>query len=97
MKPVNGNSAQRRIQSSRQHPSEEIPTNAVFGFPVSVNQFNVLQTSESAVSISREQIQDRLVDQEGQDWQDYRLREELLDRELWKHYLMEESSTLYQY
>ena len=34
----------------------------MFGFPVSVNQFNVLQASEPAVSTSREQIQDRLVD-----------------------------------
>ena len=34
----------------------------MFGFLVSSNQFNVLQASESAVSTSRSQIEDKLVD-----------------------------------
>ena len=62
MKPVSGNSAQRRPQPSHRCPSEEIPASAVFGFPVSENQFNVLQYTELAVSQSRVQREDGLID-----------------------------------
>ena len=62
MKPVSGNSAQRRPQPSHRRPSEGIPVSSVFGFPVSENQFNVLQSTESAVSQSRVQRGDGLID-----------------------------------
>ena len=62
MKPVSGNSAQRRPQSSHRRPSGEIPASAVFGFPVSENQFNILQYTEPAVSQSRVQREDGLID-----------------------------------
>ena len=73
MKLVNGNSAQRRPNPSYRRPSEEIPANAVFGFPVAINQFNVLQASELAMSTNREQIQDRLVDPRRTRLADYKL------------------------
>ena len=81
MKPVSGNSAQRRPNSPNQRPRTEIPSRSVFGFPVSSNQFNVLQASDPAMSTSQVQLQDRLIDQGGQDWQDNELQEEMLDRE----------------
>ena len=62
MKLVSRNSAQRKPQPSHRRPSEEIPASAVFEFPILVNQFNVLQALEPAMSTSQEQIQDRLID-----------------------------------
>ena len=62
MKPTDGNATERRPNPSTRHPSEEVPSSAMFGFPVSENQFNVLQSSEPAVSLSREQRGDRLID-----------------------------------
>ena len=61
MKPTSETTAQRRPNPSTRRPKEEIPSNAVFGFPVSTNQFNVLQDSESAVSTSQVQGEDSLV------------------------------------
>ena len=62
MKPVSKNEAPRRPQQSTQHPRTEIPSVSVYGFPVSVNQFELLEESQPAVSTSSSQIPNRLVD-----------------------------------
>ena len=62
MKLVNENEVPRRPQQPTQLPSSEIPSRSVFGFPVSVNQFQFLEDSKSAVSTGQVQISDRLVD-----------------------------------
>ena len=46
MKPTSATTAQRRPNPSTRRPRAEISSNAVFGFPVSTNPFNVLQESE---------------------------------------------------
>ena len=62
MKPVVKSDAQRRPKQPTQPPKTQIPSNAVYGFPVSVNQFQLLQDSKLTVSTNSSQIQDRLVD-----------------------------------
>ena len=62
MKPVSGNSVQRRPQPSHQRLSGGIPINIVFGFLVSADQFRTLQESTPAVSQSSVQNEDRLID-----------------------------------
>ena len=54
--------AQRRPKQPSQRPRTEIPSSSVYGFPVSVNQFQSLEDSEPAKSTSQCQIQDRLID-----------------------------------
>ena len=61
MKPTKETTAQRRPNPSTRRPKEEIPSNAMFGFLVSTNQFNVLQDSESAMSTNQVQGEDSLV------------------------------------
>ena len=62
MKPANESDAPRRPQQPSQFPRTEIPSSSVFGFPVSSNQFQILQDSKPAVSTGPSQIQDRLAD-----------------------------------
>ena len=62
MKPVNGNAAPRRSNQPARRPSSEFPSSSIFRFPVSVNQFQSLQESVPAVSTSRGQSEDRLID-----------------------------------
>ena len=62
MKPVVKSDAQRRPNQPTQLPKTEIPSRAVFGFPVSVNQFQFLEDSKSAESTYQSQSEDRLVD-----------------------------------
>ena len=61
MKPISETIAQKRPNPSTQRPKSEIPSNAMLGFPVSTNKFNVLQESESAVSTNQVQDEDSLV------------------------------------
>ena len=62
MKPVSGNAAPRRPNQPTLRPSSEFPSSSVFGFPISVNQFQSLQDSEPAMSTNRDQSEDRLID-----------------------------------
>ena len=62
MKPTSNNDAPKGLKQPTQFPKTEIPSVAVFGFPVLVNQFQVLQDSRSAESTSQSQREDRLVD-----------------------------------
>ena len=62
MKPAVGSDAQRRPQQPTKRPNTEIPSRSVYRFPVSVNSFQLLQDSQSVVSTSSSQIQDRLID-----------------------------------
>ena len=62
MKPTVGKIAQKRLNPSHRRPSGEIPASAVFGFPVSENQFNVLQSTEPVVSTNQVQGEERLID-----------------------------------
>ena len=62
MKPAVKNEAPREPQQPTQLPKTEIPSSSVYGFPVSSNQFQLLQESQPAVSTSPSQIQDRLID-----------------------------------
>ena len=62
MKLAIGSDAQRRPQQPTERPNTEIPSRSVYGFPVSYNQFQSLQDSQSTVSTSSSQIQDRLID-----------------------------------
>ena len=52
------NTAQVQPSSSTRHPKDQIPSSVptVMGFPVSVNQFNVL--SESKFAESQSQVQE---------------------------------------
>ena len=61
MKLVSKSDAQRRPKQPSQPPRTEIPSKLVYGFPVSHNQFQLLQDSQPAVSTSPNQIQDRFV------------------------------------
>ena len=62
MKSTSGNAAQRRPNPSTRRPSEEVPASAVFDFPVSENQFRLLQSIEPTMSTSRVQREERLID-----------------------------------
>ena len=94
MKPAVGKVAQRRPQPSHRRPSGEIRTSAVYGFLVSKNQFKVLQSSESAVSQSQVQREDRLVDPRSTRLSRLQAQSELMARKLFQ---VEEVSTLYPY
>ena len=61
MKPVVKSDAQRKPKQPSQRPKTEIPSSSMFGFPVSINQFQSLEDSELAVSTSQSQSEDRLV------------------------------------
>ena len=62
MKLAVKNKAPREPQQPTQLPRTEIPSVSVYGFPVSSNQFQLLQDSEPAVSTSQSQIQNKLID-----------------------------------
>ena len=62
MKPAVGNDAQRRPKQPSQRPQTQVPSRSVNGFPISSNQFQILQDSELAMSTSPSQIPDRLID-----------------------------------
>ena len=62
IKTTSGNVAPRRPNSPTRRPRAEIPSNSVFGFSVSENQFQSLQRSEPAESQSKVQGEDRLID-----------------------------------
>ena len=62
MKPVNEIATPRGPQQSSKSSKSEIPSRTVFEFSISSNQFNVLQKTESAVSTSQGQSEDRLID-----------------------------------
>ena len=62
MKLVNSNAASGRPNQPTRCPQTEIPSNSVYGFPVSSNQFQLLQDSQPVVSTSQSQTQDRLID-----------------------------------
>ena len=62
MKPAVQSEAPRSCKQPTQVPSSVIPSSSVFGFPVSSNQFQLLQDSRSAESRRTEQIEDRSTD-----------------------------------
>ena len=62
MKPVSNSDAPNGSKQPSQFPRVQIPSNEVYGFPVSVNQYQMLQDSRSAESTSSRQVQDRLTD-----------------------------------
>ena len=62
MKPVVQNEAPKGPNQPTRRPQIEIPSSFVFGFPVSVNPFQFLQESTSAVSHSSVQIEGKLID-----------------------------------
>ena len=63
MKPASNNDAPKGPKQPSRHSQAEIPSSSVqFGFPVSVNQFQVLQTTELQPAGSTSQVQDRLID-----------------------------------
>ena len=55
MKPASGKAAPRRPNQPTQCPNTEFPSRSVFGFPVSVNQFQSLHDSELAASTNQVQ------------------------------------------
>ena len=59
MKPASEGTVPKEPQQSNDSPTTEIPLCTIFGFPVSTNQFNELQESETAVSTSQRQVQER--------------------------------------
>ena len=61
MKPTNKNEAPRRPQQPTQPLKTEIPSSSVYGFPISINQFQSLEDSKFAESTSQLQSEDRLV------------------------------------
>ena len=62
MKPVFNSDAPKGSKQPSQFPRVQIPSNEVNGFPVSVNQFQILEDSRSAESTSSRQVQDSLAD-----------------------------------
>ena len=62
MKPAVQSKAPKRPTQPTHNPSSAIPSSSVFGFPVSVNQYQLLQDSRSAVSQSSRQNEDKLID-----------------------------------
>ena len=59
MKPASEGTVPKEPPQSNDSPTTEIPLCTIFGFPVSTNQFNELQESETAVSTSQRQVQER--------------------------------------
>ena len=62
MNPTSNNDAPKGSPQPFQFSKRELPSNEVFGFPVSSNQFKVLQTSQSAETQCQEQEDVGLVD-----------------------------------
>ena len=62
MESTSSSAAQRRPNPSNRRPSEGNPASAVFGFPVSENQFRLLQNSKTAESTSQVQREEGLMD-----------------------------------
>ena len=62
MKPAVQDKAPRGPKKPNQLPSSEISSSSVFGFPVSVNQFQILQESRSAEAQSPRPTEDRSID-----------------------------------
>ena len=62
MIPTSNSNAPKGFQQLSQFPKTELPSNELFGFPVSSNQFNVLQPDQTAGSQSQEQKEEGLVD-----------------------------------
>ena len=62
MKPALHSDAPKGNRQPSQYPRAQIPSNEVYGFPVSSNQYQLLEDSRSAESTSSKQVQDRLVD-----------------------------------
>ena len=62
MKPTVYSDAPKGSKQPSQFPRVQIPSNEVCGFPISVNQYQILQDSKSAESTSSRQLQDRLID-----------------------------------
>ena len=58
------NTARGQPSSSTRHPKEQIPSSVptVVGFPISMNQFSILQESEFAEFQSQVQAEDGLID-----------------------------------
>ena len=59
MRPAVQSEAPKRLKQPTQVPSSEISSSSVYGFPVAVNQFQLLQDSKPAVSQKSEQSEDR--------------------------------------
>ena len=62
MKPAVHSVAPKGSKQPSQFPRKKIPSNEVYGFPVSVNEYQMLQDSRSAKSTTSRQVQDRLTD-----------------------------------
>ena len=62
MKPVVKSEAPKGLEQPPQFPRTQIPSNTVYGFPISSNQFQILEESQPAESTSSRQVQDRLTD-----------------------------------
>ena len=62
MKPAAEREAPRGPKQPTQLPSTEISSSSVFGFPIAVNQFQLLQESKPAVSQKSEQNEEQLLD-----------------------------------
>ena len=62
MKLAVGNKAPKGPNQPTQRPKTEIPSSSVYGFPVSDNQFQLLQDSQPSMSTNQSQSQDRLID-----------------------------------
>ena len=62
MKPVLHSDAPKGNRQPSQLPRTQISSRTVYGFPVSSNQYQLLEDSRSAESTSSKQVQDRLVD-----------------------------------
>ena len=62
MNPTSNSDAPKGLQQPSQLPKTDLPSNEVFGFPIINNQFNVLQTSQSAETQCQEQEAVGLVD-----------------------------------
>ena len=62
MKSVFNSDAPKGSKQPPQVPRTQIPSNEVNGFPVSVNQYQILEDSRSAESTSSRQVQDSLTD-----------------------------------
>ena len=95
MKPAVKNNAQTRPKQPTQLPKIEIPSSSMYGFPVSDNQFQLLQDSQLAVSTGQVQIQDRLVDPRKTRLERQRATRGTLSREFMELWQMREFFTLY--
>ena len=62
MKPVVKSDAPKGSEQPSQFPRTQIPSRTVYGFPVSSNQFQILQESTPAASNSLSQSTNRLTD-----------------------------------